>query len=88
MKGTRYGTEKIISILREVDGGKSVQEVCKEHNITAVTYCRWKKRYGQIDINEAKRLRELERENGDLKKMLAEQLLKVRVLEVALEKKL
>ena len=88
MKGKRHTTEEKIRILRQADGGQSIGEVCREHNITEVTFYRWKKQFGQMEVNEAKRLKELERENSELKKMLAESLLKNRVLEFVCEKKL
>ena len=88
MKGKRYATEDKIRILREADGGRSIVEVCKERNISEVTFHRWKRQFGQMDVNEAKRLKELERENTELKKMLAEALLEKRVLEYVVEKKL
>jgi putative transposase len=88
MKGKRYTTEDNIRFLREADGGRSIVEVCKERNISEVTIHRWKKQFGQMDLNEAKRLKELERENTELKKMLAEALLAKRVLEYVVEKKL
>lgn len=89
MKGKRYTTEDKIRILREADRGeKSVAELCREVNISVVSFHRWKKQFGQMDINEARRLKELERENTELKKMLAESLLKNRVLEAVCEKKL
>lgn len=88
MRGKRYTTEDKIRILREADGVRSIVEVCKERNISEVTFHRWKKQFGQMDINEAKRLKELERENTELKKMLAEALLAKRVLEYVVEKKL
>lgn len=88
MKGKRYSTEEKIRILREADGGKPIVEVCKERNISEVTFHRWKKQFGQMDLNEAKRLKELEKENTELKKLLAEALLAKRVLEYVVEKKL
>ncbi len=88
MKGKRYATEDKIRILREADGGRSIVEVCKERNISEVTFHRWKRQFGQMDVNEARRLKELERENTELKKMLAEALLAKRVLEYVVEKKL
>jgi putative transposase len=88
MKNKRYSTEDKIRILRQVDQGRSVVEVCQEHNLSQVSFYRWKKQFGQMEVNEAKRMKELERENTELKKMLAESLLKNRVLELVCEKKL
>ena len=89
MKGKRYTTEQKIRILREADrGDRSIVEICREENISDVTFHRWKNQFGQMDLNEARRLKELERENSELKKMLAESLLKNRVLEAVCEKKL
>ena len=88
MKNKRYSTEDKIRILRQVDQGRSVVEVCQEHNLSQVSFYRWKKKFGQMEVNEAKRMKELERENSELKKMLAESLLKNRVLELVCEKKL
>jgi putative transposase len=89
MKGKRYTTEEKIRVLREADRGeKSIQELCREENVSEVTFHRWKKQFGHMEINEARRLKELERENNELKKMLAESLLKNRVLEAVCEKKL
>jgi putative transposase len=87
MKGKRYSTEDKIRILRDADTGKSVLDVCREHNISEVSFHRWKRQFGQMEVSEARKLKELERENGELKKMLAEALLKNRVLEAVCEKK-
>ena len=62
------------------------EQVCRFYNISAQTYYRWKKKYGGMGLKEARRLRELEKENTELKKLLADQLLKARALEIALEK--
>jgi putative transposase len=88
MKGKRYTTEEKIRILREADKGVAITEVCREHNLSQVTFHRWKRQFGQMEVKEARRLKDLERENGELKKMLAEALLKNRVLEAVCEKKL
>ena len=88
MKGKRYTTEDKIRILREADAGKAITEVCREHNLSQVSFYRWKKQFGQMEVNEAKRMKELERENTELKKMLAESLLENRVLKFVCEKKL
>ncbi len=86
MKGKRYTTEDKIRILRAADSGQAILDVCREHNLSEVSFHRWKRQFGQMEINEARRLKELERENSELKKMLAESLLKNRVLEFVCEK--
>jgi putative transposase len=88
MKGKRYSTEDKIRILRQADAGQSIVEVCREHNLSEVSFHRWKKQFGQMEVNEAKRMKELERENTELKKMLAASLLENRVLKFVCEKKL
>src|ERR1035437_4095189 len=89
MNGKRYTTEDKIRILREADRAeKSIADICREANLSVVSFHRWKRQFGQMDINEARRLKELERGNNGLKKMLAESLLKNRVLEAVCEKKL
>lgn len=89
MKGKRSTTEDKLRILREADRGeKSITDICRDENLSVVSFHRWKKQFGHMEINEARRLKELERENSELKKMLAESLLKNRVLEAVCEKKL
>ena len=89
MKGKRDTTEDKIRILREADRGeKSMADICGDENLSGVSFHRWKKQFGQMEINEARRLKELERENRELKEMLADSLLKNRVLEAVCEKKL
>jgi len=80
--------EMLEAVAKLKDAGKTILEVCREHNISEVSFHRWKQQFGQLEVNEARRLKELERENGELKKMLAEALLKNRVLEAVCEKKL
>lgn len=75
MKGKRDTTEEKIRILREADRGeKSIQQLCRKENISEVTFHRWKKQFGHMEVNEARRLKGLERENRELKQMLADSL--------------
>ena len=87
MKGKTHSTEEIIRILRQADGGETTLSVCREHNISEQTFYRWKKKYGDMDLADAKRLKELEKENGELKKMLAESMLEHRVFKEVNSKK-
>jgi len=83
MKKGRRSTEQIIRILRESEG-LSVEEACRQHGISQPTFHRYKRKYGGMDVKEAQRLRDLEKENSELKKLLADQLLKTKALEIAL----
>ncbi len=80
MRGKRYSTEQIVRILREADSGKKVQQVCREHNVSAQTFYRWRRKYGDLGVKEAKRLNELETQNAKLKKLLAEAMLDIELL--------
>ena len=71
MKQKKHTTEEIIRILREADSGKSIETVCRAHNIAAASFYRWKKKDGGMEMKDARKYRELEKENGELKKMLA-----------------
>ena len=88
MKGKRHTTEEKIRILRKADEGRKILDVCKEANISEQTFHRWKKEFGMLEVSQAKRLKELEKENGRLKRMLADQMLGMEILQEALEKKL
>ena len=87
MKKSRRSVEQIIAILREVDGGRPLAEVCREQNISPQTYHRWRRKYGQMELKDAKAFKAMEKENAELKKLVADQLLKIRVLEAVNAKK-
>ena len=59
MKGKRYTTEEKIRMLRQADKGKTILEACRENNISEQTFHRWKREFGMIDVNQAKRKKEL-----------------------------
>ena len=89
MKQKRHKPEEIIRLLRESDAsGRSQEQFCREKQISVAPLNRWRKKYGQMDEADAKRLKALERENAELKKMYAEAMLGQKVLKEALEKKL
>ena len=87
MKQKQHSTEEIIRILRQSDTDQTVESMCRESNISKATFHRWKRKYGDMDIADAKRLKELEKENAELKKMLAESMLENRVLKEVNSKK-
>jgi putative transposase len=80
MKRARFSEEQIIGILKAAEAAGSIREACREHNVTEQTFYRWRRKYGGMEVSEAKKLRELERENAELKRMVAEQALDIRML--------
>ena len=87
MKRSKWSTEKIISILKEADAGVPAAELCRKYGMSDATFYNWRKRYGGMEVSEAKRLRELEAENGKLKRLLAEQMLENTAIKDLLSKK-
>ena len=68
----RFDEEQIIRILREADvSGAQIREVCRRHNITEQTFFRWRKKYGGLDVSDARKLKVLESENAKLKRLVA-----------------
>jgi putative transposase len=72
--------EQILGILRQAEEGKALPELLREHGIAIGTYYRWRSKYGGLELSQLRRLKELERENSELKKIVAEQALDIRVL--------
>lgn len=86
MKKSRFSDEQIVKILREVDKS-TVADVAKKHGISEQTIYVWKRRFGGLEVADAKRLRSLEVENNRLKKLLAERDLEVEVMKEVAAKK-
>lgn len=80
MKQSRFTEAQIIGILKEQEGGSPRAEVCRKHGISSATFCKYKPRFGGLDVSEAQQLRVLEDESTKLKKLLAEELLDLAVL--------
>jgi putative transposase len=87
MKKIKHSEAEIISILKKQEQGMKVTEICREHGISEPTFYNWKSRYGGMEVNELKRLKELEYENARLKKMYANLSLEHEALKDVLEKK-
>ena len=80
----RYKPEQIVTMLRQIEvniaNGKPTPQACKEAEITVQTFYRWRKEYGGLKMDQAKRLKELEKENGKLKRLVAELSLDKQIL--------
>ena len=87
MKKSRFSETQIVSILKEVDAGLKVEEICRKHGISNATYYNWKSKYGGMEASDVKRLKELEEENDKLKKMFADVSLENNAMRKLIEKK-
>jgi putative transposase len=87
MPRKRFSVEQIITKLREVEiltsKGMNIAEACRQIDVTTNTYYRWRKEYGGLEMDQAKRLKELEKENASLKKIVADQALDNSILREA-----
>lgn len=86
MRRSRFTEEQIIGILQESAGGAKTGELIRRHGISRETFYNWRRKYGGMRVNEAKRLRALEEENRRLKRLVAEQALNIQVLKDVLGK--
>jgi putative transposase len=83
----RFSEEQIIGFLREAEAGMPIKDLCRKHGFSEASYYLWRSKFGGMSVPEAKRLKDLESENGRLKRLLAEQLLENEVIREALRKK-
>ena len=87
MKRSRFSEEKIISILKEAESGRTVKEVCAAHNISDATFYTWRKKFGGMDVSDVRRLRSMEEEIGRLKRLVADLSVQNQILKEVNSKK-
>lgn len=87
MKGKRYSPEQIVRILRAAEGAKSAREVIRRYDITEQTFYRWKKVYAGMEVADIKKFKVIQEENVRLKRLVADQALKISLLEEVSSKK-
>ena len=87
MKGKRYSPEQIVKILREAERADSARDVIRRYDITEQTFYRWKKVYAGMEVADIKRLKAIQEENARLKRLVADQALKISLLEDVNSKK-
>jgi len=88
MKKTKFTESQIVGILKEQEQGKKVGDICREHGISQPTFYHWKSKYSGMEVSQLKRVKELEAELAQYKKIVAEQTLHITVLKDIVEKKL
>jgi len=86
MKRTRFSEEQIIGILKEHQAGLGAKDLCRKHGVSDATFYKWRSKYGGMEVSDAKKLKALEVENAQLKKLLAEQMMDVSTLKEMLGK--
>jgi putative transposase len=84
---SKFSEHQIISILKQVESGRTVSEVCRDNSISTSTYFKWKAKYGGMEASDLKKMRDLEEENRQLKRMFADLSLENRALKDVLGKK-
>lgn len=72
MRKSRFSENQIVGVLKEVEAGRQVKDICREHGISDATYYQWKSKYGGMEVSDMRRLKELEEENRKLKLMVAD----------------
>ena len=87
MKTSRYSDSQIMTILKQAEAGSTVPNLCREYGMSGATFYKWRSKYGGMDASMISRLKELEAENRQLKKMYAEERIKSELRKEALEKK-
>lgn len=84
MKKSRFSEEQIIGFLKQAEAGMAIKELCRKGGFSDATFYKWRARFGGMEVADAKRLRELEQENGKLKRLLAEAHLDMHALKSVL----
>jgi putative transposase len=87
MKGKRYTEAQIVRILKQVEAGTPIAQVCREHGVSEQSVYRWRQRYGGLEESELRRLRALEEENRRLKALVADQAVDIQILKEINSKK-
>ena len=88
MKKSRFTETQIVKAIQEHENGKDAKDICRELGITTASFYKWRQRYGGMDVNELKRVKELEEENSRLKRMYANLAMELDTAKYIIEKKL
>ena len=87
MRKSRFSDSQILAMLKQNEQGTAVADICREYSVSSAQFYKWRSKFGGMDASMMKRLKELEDENRQLKKMYAEEKLKGEIAREAIEKK-
>lgn len=88
MKKNRFTESQIVAAIKKQEAGISVKDICRELSISEATFYNWKAKYGGMEASDVARIKDLEKENAELKKMFAEASIEIRAMKNLIEKKL
>lgn len=88
MRRSRFSEAQIVGMLKEAEAGKSVEEICRSHGISAATFYKWRSKYGGLEASDLKKMRDLEQQHSQLKRMYADLAMENNALKDLIEKKL
>jgi putative transposase len=88
MRRSRFSEAQIVGMLKEAELGKTVEEVCRSHGISAATFYKWRSKYGGLEASDLKKMRDLEQQHSQLKRMYADLAMENNALKDLIEKKL
>lgn len=88
MRRSRFSEAQIVGMLKEAEAGKTVEEICRSHGISAATFYKWRSKYGGLEASDLKKMRDLEQQHSQLKRMYADLAMENNALKDLIEKKL
>ena len=88
MRRSRFSETQIVGMLKDAEAGKTVEDICRSHGISSATFYKWRSKYGGLEASDLKKMRDLEQQHSQLKRMYADLAMENNALKDLIEKKL